>query len=382
LKTQSALLFLLVVALSFAYPAETKTDALSADLARYYFASPEAEAAARLDLDFALKGVGKFKGQINTGSSLVHGLQAYEEVLKLYRHHAAYLRLRCSLNRKDSACDANRKLGSEVSAKTAFLIPEILAISNQRLPTFYTAEPRLKTYRFAIEEIFRDAGHVLPEDKQALLDRFQPEIADWQYDLYEQILAGIPFGAVQTAAGPLDVVRQRSLLASNSDAHVREDAFKRRFNGFASQRDLLAFALIYTVKAQDALAKAHHHQDAPARKYSSLYLDSVQTRALLDLMAQHGEVAKRFEKIRARDFQEAYKVPMQAWDLSAPQPGFIPPITFLADTPQLFNQAFAGLGAEYQAAFGAVLDPRNGRADVLPGGAPNRYTGGFSLGFP
>lgn len=286
------------------------------------------------------------------------------------------------MNRKDPACDANEKLESEVTAQTAFLTPEILAIPSEQLRAFFTGEPRLTTYRFAIEDIRRNAPHTLPEDQQALLDGLQPEIGDWQYDLYEQILAGIPFGTVRTAGGALDLIRQRSLLASSPEARGREEAFKRRYNGFASQRDLLAFALIHTVRAQNSLAKAHHYQDAPARQYSNMYLDPAQTRALLNSMAQHGGVAERFEQIRAHDFQEAYKAPMQAWDLSAPQPGFDPPIVPLADAPSMFHNAFAGLGTEYQEAFDAVLDARNGRADVIPGGSPNRYAGGFSVGFP
>jgi oligoendopeptidase F len=54
----------------------------------------------------------------------------------------------------------------------------------------------------------------------------------------------------------------------------------------------------------------------------------------------------------------------------------------LAEARGVFHEAFAGLGKEYQAAFDALLDPSNGRADILPGGAVNRYTSGFSLGLP
>ncbi|HEY6387261.1 MAG TPA: hypothetical protein VIX91_16420, partial [Candidatus Acidoferrum sp.] len=354
---------------------------LSADLGRYYYKSPEAETAARGDLDSALKRLSKFQGQINTGQSLLAALQSYEEVLKLYRHHEAYLRLRCSLNRKDTACEANGKLGSEINAETAFLTPEILAIPEEQLQAFQAAEPGLKSYQFALDNIRRDAPHVLPDAEQAFLDRLHPEIADWQYDLYEQILGGISFGTVQTATGPLDVVRQRNLLASHTDGRVREEAFKRRLDGFASRRDLLAFALIHTVRAQDSLARAQHYADAPTRKYRSMYLDPSQTRALLASMAQHGEVVKRFEKIRADDFKRSNHAEFRAWDLNAPELDFALPITALADAPGIFHQAFAGLGAEYQDAFDALLNPVNGRADVLPGGAVNRYSAGFSVGF-
>lgn len=354
---------------------------LSVDLTRYYFSSLEAETTARADLTSALKRLAKFQGQINTGQQLLGALQSYEEVLKLYRHHEAYLRLRCSQKRQDPACDANGKLGSEVNAETAFLVPWILTIPKEQLQAFQATEPGLKSYQFALEDIRRDTPHVLPKAEQTFLDRLHPEIADWQYDLYEQILAGISFGAVQTATGPLDVVRQRNLLASHSDAAVREDGFKRRFEGFASRRDLLAFALIHTVEAQDSLAKAHHYPDAPARKYSSMYLDPMQTRALLASMAQHGEVVKRFEKIRADDFQQSNQAELRVWDLAAPQAGFALPICTLSEAPGIFHRAFAGLGAEYQEAFDALLDPLNGRADVLPGGAPDRYSAGFSVGF-
>ncbi len=354
---------------------------LTADLGRYYFASPEAEVAARAELESALGALGGFKGQIDSGEKLLGALRAYEEVLRIYHRHEGYLHLRCAQDRSDGACEAREKLEAEADAKTAFLTPEILGIPKERLKEFYGAEPKLKSYEYAVAEMRREEGHVLPVEQQELLDRFEPEIGDWQYDLYERVVAGIAFGKVETAAGPQDVLRQRRLLAESADGKVREEAFKKRLNGYASQRDLLAFALMHTVRAQEALAKAHRYANAPDRKYTSLGLEPEQTRALLEAMAQHGEIAKRFEKLRARDFEEAYGKPMQAWDASAPLPGFVAPVTTLAEAPAIYHGAFAGLGAEYQEAFDALLDAKNGRADVLPGGAAKRYAGGFSIGF-
>ena len=374
-------LFCLAIHVTSTYSQTASQTPLSADFARYYFASPEAEIAARSDLDSALQRLGSFKGQINTGQRLFRALQSYEEVLKLYRRHETYLHLRCSQNRKDPSCDANAKLAAEVNAATAFLSPEILAIPEAQLHEFQSAEPGLKPYQFALEDVRRDSPHTLPGAEQAFLDRLQPEIADWQYDLYEQILAGISFGTVQTPAGPLDVARQRNLLASHADASIREEAFRRRLDGFASRRDLFAFVLIHTVQSQNALAKLHNYPDAPARKYISLYLKSEQTRALLASMAQHGDIAKRFERIRATEYQLANHAQLQAWDLAAPLKDLTVPIIPLPDTPSIFHQAFAGLGSEYQQAFDALLNPLSGRADILPGGAPNRYAGGFSTGF-
>lgn len=358
------------------------TDRLTADLARYYFKTPAAELAARSDLNAALERIGHFKGRISSAQQLLGVLRQNDSVQELFGKHESYLHLRCALDRTDAACAEDQALESDLDAKTAFLDPEILAIPDDQLNAFFKEEPALVEYRFALSDIRRNAPHLLPEAEQMLLDQFQPQIGGWQYDLYEQIVAGISFGTVQTPSGALDVVRQRNLMATDADGRVREQGFKRRYAGYASQRDLLAFALIHTVQAQNLLAKTHHYADAPARKYESLYCKPEETRSLLGAMAEHGDVAKRYENIRSQDIARGYRQPAHEWDMLAPSPGFTPPITSLADARGIFHEAFAEMGKEYQAQFDALLDPANGRADILPGGAVSRYGGGFSAGFP
>src|ERR1039458_9561536 len=70
-----------------------------------------------------------------------------------------------------------------------------------------------------------------------------------------------------------------------------------------------------------------------------------------------GDIATRYEKVRSQDTERGYHHPAHAWALSAPTPGFPPPIASLADARGIFHQAFAGLGKEYQAAYDELLDP-------------------------
>ncbi len=373
----------------------SSADSLSADIARYYFKTPADEVAARAELNAAIAELARFKGQLNSAHQLLGALQKNDSVQTLLARHERYLHLRCAQNRKDkAACDADKTLEADVDAKTAFLDPEILAIPEDRLSAFFSETPALAAYHFALAEIRRDRPHLLPEPQQALLDQFQPQIADWQYDLYDQIITGISFGTVKSASGELDVIRQQNLIAADPDPRVREEGYKRRFAGYASQRDLLAFALIQTVKAQTLLAKAHHYADAPARKYESLDFKPEDSRHLLDAMAQHGDVTQRYEKIRVQDQdtdrgylryphedQPHERESAHDWDMTAPSPGLVPPVTALRAAREIYHEVFAGLGKDYQSEFDALIDPANGRADVLPGGEPNRYGGGFSVGF-
>jgi oligoendopeptidase F len=377
---QLLVFFAVSIAVAAAQEVPSAEGSLSVDLSRYYFKTPQEEVDGRTELNAALKRLEQLKGQLNSGSGLLGFLQQNDIAQKLFAKHDDYLYLRCSLNRKDSACEEEAKLDSEFHAKAAFFEPAILAIPDDRLRYFLSQEPKLKQFWFEISNIRRNGPHLLPEAQQRFLDELRPEIADWQYDLYDKIIAGIPFGTVQTSAGPLDVIRQRNLIASSTDTRVREEGFKKCFAGYASQRDLVAFALLHTVRAQQTLAKAHHYDDAPSRKYESLYFKPEETRNLLALMAEHGDIPKRYEEIRSHDVEQDYHHPARAWDMSAPSPGLTAPITRLPDVRRIFHDVFAGLGKEYQSAFDALLDPANGRADILPGGAASRYGGGFSLG--
>src|SRR5271170_4671410 len=94
--------------------------ALSADLSRYYFKTPAEEVAARAELNAALDQIGRFKGQLNSAPQLLGVFRQYDVVQKLSARHERYLHLRCALNRKDIACDADKSLESDVDARTAF----------------------------------------------------------------------------------------------------------------------------------------------------------------------------------------------------------------------------------------------------------------------
>ncbi len=375
---------LLILALSDvgAAGAQSTDVRLSANLERYYFPSPAAELASRQELQSSLANLAKLRGKLGLApQQLLAALRTLDEIRKLVGKHDGYLHVRCALDRTDTSCGDEDKLDANVAAGTAFVSAEILAIPVGRLASFYNSEPALAAYRFAIEGIRRNEGHALPLPQQELLDRFTPEIAGWQYSLYDEILSQTKFGSVQTPAGPLDVARQRNLIASNPDPQVREQGFKLRYAGFASNRDLLAFTLLHTAEAGNELARAQSFPDAPARKYFQLFLKPEDTRSLLDQMAKHGDVVKRFERVRANDIERDYHVAAGPWDLSAPAPGFLPPRVSVSDARAILHEALAGLGPQYQREFDALVDPASGRADVLPGGAPNRYRGGFSVGY-
>ncbi len=59
----------------------------------------------------------------------------------------------------------------QLGVKFAFMNEDLLKLKDEALAAYFKEEPRLKPYRFAIEQVIRVREHVLPEDQQQIVSR-------------------------------------------------------------------------------------------------------------------------------------------------------------------------------------------------------------------
>jgi len=198
-----------------------------------------------------------------------------------------------------------------------------------------------------------------------LLGATQPLNDGWQYDLYAKLIARTQFGAVRS---------------NSSDTKAREEGFKLRYAGFASQRDLYAFTLIRLAVAGDRLAQMRHYEDAASQAYFSRYWSKVEVNNLLERLAQQAGLYKRYQRLRAGYIKSITgSEDVNLWDLSVRPAGMQLPRFTIDQASQIMREALAPLGMEYGRELAALLDPANGRMDIVPGAY--RKSGGFSRGF-
>ncbi len=375
-------LLLGALAIGFAVSARAGDAPRHVDLARWYFATPAAELAYRSALAALYRQLQAMHGRLLAApANLFQALSLNDRILRSYGRHDAYLLLRCRMDKTDgTACADDNALASDLTGKTAFLATEAAALTPAKLAQFLKREPALARYRFWIERAMQNRKHLLAGSQEALLGDFAPDISGWQHDLYDAAISSADFGTVTTRQGALDVRRQRNLIAVDGDPSVRRQGFEKRFAAVASVRDRIAFALEHTVQAGNRTARAHGFANAPDRKYVELGLDPSAVRATIERVSAQGELHKRFERIRIADVRHGLGLTEAGpWDMDVPlvatanRP--------LPDAIALFHAAFAPLGAWYQDAFTALLDPANGRFDIVPGGAAHRSGGGFAVGF-
>jgi len=363
----------------------TSTGEQHIDQSRYFFATSADEQNERKALDAALTALEKHKGHVAVdANSLLATLREYDAVQSLGARHTRYLHLLCARDRNGgTSCADEDKLGAEIASRAAFIDSEILAAEPATLDAFAAHEPALAPYRYQLAMIERQREHRLDADAESLIDRLSPSITGWQYPLYERTVGRIAFGTVKTAAGDLDVIKQRALIAVDPDRSAREQRFRKLWAGYRSERDAIAFALLQTAEAGNAMAKIRKFPNAPDARYFDLQLDPASTRRLIETLAGKGGLMKRFERIRADDVHRLHHIEKpEIWDIDLPPPST--PRYSLDEARTILHTSLGALGTRYRDRFDALLDPRNGRFDVMSGGTQprTRAGAGFSLGFP
>ena len=335
------------------------------DFARNFFASPEAEKADRANLYATLKQIEDLKGKAgNSPDNLERALRLNDSVQVQVKRHNAYLYLRYAVNTTDETSLAEGSaLDADATTRTAFLRQELMQLDDQGLAGFVARKPQLKVYLPAIEAVRRYRPYTLSLKEEELLSATSPN-NDWQNDLYEKLRART----------------QPVTMVSGSDQKAREEAFKQGYAGLAAQRDLYAFTLMRLAASRTRLAQLRHFADAASEAYFDSYWTKTEVDDLVEQIARKADLHKRYQQVRVDYIKKitGYKE-VNLWDMSMRAPGVQRPRYTIDQASQVIRDALAPLGAEYAQELAALLDPSNGRMDIVPG--EHRKRGGFSKGF-
>ncbi len=353
------------------------------DFERNFFPSPQAEQAARDDYYQALDNLNLLRGNVAASAGhLLHMLKLYDNVMVQFIRLYSYHYLRYAVNTTDASSRSTfSRLEAEFTERTAFVRQELVHIDKTVLYKLIEQEPALDAYRYAVESAQRYQPHTLSSEAETALGSAMAVSQEWEYELYEVLIQRTRFGSVNAPEGELDVLKQRTAIATHSDRAVREAGFRKFYAGFATQRDLYAYALIHLVKKRNRLAQMHHFEDAPAEVYFNSYWTKTEVTNLLEELGQRAQVYLHYQQQRLEHATEVLGVEhAKLWDIAASPPGVPSPRFSIEQATDNLLKALSPLGAEYGSELASLLDPSNGRIDILPG--DHRKAGGFSKGFP
>ncbi|MDO4291644.1 MAG: oligoendopeptidase F [Eubacteriales bacterium] len=152
----------------------------------------------------------------------------------------------------------------ECAGKLSFMRPELLAVPEERLETFYAREKGLLHYKRSIGELRRCREHILSADMEKLLAD-AGEMAQTPSNAYSMLVnADLTFAPAKDSEGQEHEVTGGSFipLMQSQDRELRKSAFSSLYSGYGQVINTAAALLGGQINQLKFFARARKYPDA------------------------------------------------------------------------------------------------------------------------
>lgn len=209
-----------------------------------------------------------FCGNIKDKESLFNALELSQRISeKLLRAYAFAKMHRDEDNSQakyQAMTDKAMRIMTEASAKEAFLVPEIIALGEEKVMNWVTEDMDLSVYKHYLENLFRESKYVLSAKEETILT-YTAEIGEAAGEIFEMWNhADLKFGNIVDEKGEsIEVTHGRySALLQSYDRRVRKDAFEAVYSEYKKWENTLAATLVANIKKTCFFAKVRGYESA------------------------------------------------------------------------------------------------------------------------
>ncbi len=205
-------------------------------------------------------------------------------------------------------------LAVKVSSVASFLVPELLAMPEDRLKEFRATE-KMKLYNQALEDILRKKEHILSSAEEKLLAE-AGELAEAPGAIFSMANnADLKFPSIVDEAGQTVELTKGNFIQfmESHEQGVRKSAFETLYRTYEKQKNTWAATLNSSVKSDVFFAKVRHYPSAleasldddrvPMKVYDSL-IDTVHE--FLPQMHRYIQLRKKALKLNELHMYDIY----------------------------------------------------------------------------
>ncbi len=334
-------------------PERTELDARYKWRVEDIFPTDEAWEKEYIRLEEDIPRIGQFKGKLSQEAGpLLRCLQLRDQLEERLGRLILYAGLKNDEDTRVSRYQAFRDRASRLATRyhetSAFIEPELLAIPEDRLATFFDSEPGLTIYRHFLDNLRRLRDHVLPPEQERLL-AMAGEVTRGPYTIFSMFNnADIRFPSIRNEKGEeVEVTKGRyQQLMESPDRRVRHDAYHAFYGTYVNWLNTLAATLSTAVKKNLFYARVRRYGSAleaalaPDNIPVSVYTN------VLEAVGNNLQPLHRFLELRRKTLNLDQ---LEPWDLFAP---LVEKKEFQMDYPQAVDtvlEALSPLGEEYLA---------------------------------
>lgn len=315
------------------------------------FESPEAWEASKARIPGMVASIQKYKGQLSDSPQTMKSMfEEYFFLLKamdrlhVYANMVSDLDVRKPgpLGRKQSL----RQMDSEVSAKTSWIDPEILAMSPETILGFLTNEPGLAPYQRYLERLEEMRPHVLDPAGEEILSLAGMIQGDGSTIGSVLRNAEMSWRSVTLSDGKelrIDVLGYtRGRARTNREDRVK--TYNAFYGALAQYEQSLATTLANTAKAHFFNSKVRHFENTLEAALSSNEVDPNIYRMLVSEVNAALPMLHRYLKLRARMLKIE---DLQYHDLYPPLVGEVAGEYPWSRSVEVVLESFAPMGTDY-----------------------------------
>lgn len=236
--------------------------------------------------------------------SLLEILKSRENMERKAEHLYVYANMRWHQDTANGKYQAmagkSAQLLTQVNDAQAFVEPEILALSEQKVQKYMDNCPGLELYKRFFSEIFRGKEHVLTPDMEALLARAQ-DMANAPQQIFMNFNnADLTFGEIKDADGTAVTVTNGNytVLLKNRDRRVRKDAFHAMYGAYEAHKNTLAATMDANTTAQRFFASARKYTSSRAMALDGAHIPEQVYDELIEAVHEGLPLMYRYMQIR------------------------------------------------------------------------------------
>ncbi|CEJ72344.1 oligoendopeptidase F [[Clostridium] sordellii] len=291
-----------------------------------------------------------YKGKISSSKeNLYKVLSNSEKASRILQNLYVYTHMKQHEDTRNNENQARatkaEMLSTELSMATSYIVPEIIAMDENKLKE-YLEDEKLSFYKKYVDEILRDKPHTLTEKEEEILAGVS-DLSTVPENVYEMFsFADLKFPEIKGEDGKdIRITHGNySTFLKSKDSRVRKDAFEAVYSTYEDYKNTFASTLYGGIKSEIFYSKMRNYKSAIE---SSLFQDDISVGVYYNLISavdENLDTLNRYVDIRKKylNIDE-----MHMYDLYVPiTSNFDMKITY-EEAQDIILKALKPLGEEY-----------------------------------
>ena len=208
----------------------------------------------------------EFKGKLGEKQGFLACMKKQEKLGRELEKLSVYAMMKQDEDTADAKSDALTSkitaIGAKFGAETAYVVPELTALSEQKLNE-YILDKDLSDYDYFLKGILKDKSHVLSESEEKLLAKSSETFSSFR-DIFTKIdNADLPLGKVRNGKESIPLSHGvYGVIMHGEDRALRKKAFDKYYQAYVSLINVISSTYYGNVKKNVFVAGA--------RKYPSV----------------------------------------------------------------------------------------------------------------